>query len=119
MPALEAASQLGEIFELEISIRAVAGGDLLMIDAQRIAHLIEQPRDSIGTDGDTELAKFLGYPDSRAARPAQAHHGIAGSVVLQQAVQDVDYVRRFFSVGWRPPPWRRVRPLTTLRSNSC
>lgn len=119
MTALEAASQLGEIFELEISIRAVAGGDLLMIDAQRIAHLIEQPRDSIGTDGDTELAKFLGYSDSRAARPAQASHGIAGSVVLQQAVQDVDYVRLFFSVGWRPPPWRRVRPLTTLRSNSC
>ena len=86
MTALEAAAQLGEIFELEISIRAVAGGDLLMIHAQRIAHLIEQPRDSIRADGDTELAKFLGYSDSRAARPAQAGHGIAGSVVLQQAV---------------------------------
>ena len=83
MTALEATAQLGEIFELEISIGAVAGGDLLMIHTERIAHLIEQPRDGIGAGGDTELAKFLGYSGSRAARPAQACHGIAGSVVLQ------------------------------------
>jgi hypothetical protein len=32
------------------------------------------------------LAKFLGYSDGRAARPAQTRHGIAGRVVFQQAV---------------------------------
>lgn len=84
--ALELAAELGEIFELEIAVRAGAGGDLLVIHAQRIAHLIEQPRDSIRADRDAELAKFLGDSGGRPAGPAQAGHGITGGVVLQQAV---------------------------------
>ena len=38
---LEVAAKLGEIFELEIAVRTGVGGDLLVIDAQRIAHLSE------------------------------------------------------------------------------
>jgi hypothetical protein len=57
-----------------------------VIDAQRIAHLMEQTGDGIGADGDAELAKFLGDSVSRAARPAQTRHGIASRVVFQQAV---------------------------------
>jgi len=56
MTALEAATQFGQIFELEIAVRTGVGGDLLVIDAQRIAHLVEQPRDGIGADADAELA---------------------------------------------------------------
>jgi hypothetical protein len=86
MTALEAAAQLGQIFELEIAIRTGAGGDLLVIDAQRIAHLMEQAGGGIGADSDAELAEFLGDSDRRAARPAQTRHRIAGRVVFQQAV---------------------------------
>jgi len=68
--ALEAVAQIGEIFELEVSMRAVAGGDLFVIDAQRIAHLIEQSRDGIGADRDAECTEFLGDCGRGAARPA-------------------------------------------------
>jgi len=57
---------------------------------------MEQAGDRMGADSDAELAKFLGDSDRGAAGPAQARHGVAGRVVLQQAVKDVDYVRRFF-----------------------
>lgn len=60
---------------------------------------MEQAGDGIGADSDAELAKFLGASDRGAAGPAQARHGVAGRVVFQQAVQDVDYVRPFFSAG--------------------
>ncbi len=60
---------------------------------------MEQAGDGIGADRDAELAKLLGDSDRGAARPAQTRHGIASRVVLQQAVEDVDYVRRFFSAG--------------------
>jgi hypothetical protein len=45
--ALKAVAQLGEIFKLEIAAGAEVGGDLLAIDAQGIAHLIEQAGDSV------------------------------------------------------------------------
>jgi hypothetical protein len=83
---LEATAQLGQIFELEIAIRTEVGGDLLVIDAQRIAHLMEQAGDGIGADSDAEWAKFLGDSASCSARPAQTRHRIAASVVFQQAV---------------------------------
>ena len=104
MTTLETVAQVGEIFELEVAMGAVAGGDLFVIDAQRIAHLAEQARDGIGADRDAEGAEFLGDSGGGAAGPAQAGHGIAGSVVLQQAMEDIDYVGRFFSAAERPPP---------------
>ena len=73
-------------FELEIAVRTGVGGDLLVIHAQRIAHLMEQSRDGIGADSDAELAKLLGNSGRGATGPAQAGHGVAGGVVLQQAV---------------------------------
>ena len=93
---------------------AVAGGDLFVIHAQRIAHLVEQPRHGIGADADAKGEEFLGDSGGGAAGPAQAGHGIAGSVVLQQAMENRDYVGRFFSAGVRPLPVRRDRPLTTF-----
>src|SRR6516164_8592847 len=46
MTSLEAVTQIGEVFKLEAAMGAVAGGDLFVIHAQRIAHLVEQPRRS-------------------------------------------------------------------------
>jgi len=86
MATLEAAAQFGQIFELEIAIGTGVGGDLLVIDTQGIAHLMEEAGDGIGADSDAKLAKFLGDSGSGAAGPAQARHGIAGRVVFQQAV---------------------------------
>ena len=84
--ALEAAAKFGEIFELEIAVRTGVRGDLLVIDAQRIAHLPEQACDGIGADTDAELMQFRGDSGRGAARPTQTGHGIAGGVVLQQTV---------------------------------
>ena len=64
---LESTAKFSEIFELEITVRTGVGGDLLVIDAQRIPHLIEQPRNGVGADTDAELAKFLGDSGGRAA----------------------------------------------------
>jgi hypothetical protein len=41
MTSLEAVAQIGKIFELEVSMGTVAGGNLFVIYAQRIAHLVE------------------------------------------------------------------------------
>jgi hypothetical protein len=45
---------------------------------------------------------------------AEAGHRIARGIVFEQAMENGDYVRRFFSVRVRPPPVRRVRPRTTF-----
>ena len=42
MTVLEAVAQLGEIFKLKIPVRTRTGGDLLLIDPQRIAQVMEQ-----------------------------------------------------------------------------
>ena len=104
MTSLEAVTQIGEVFELEVAMGAVAGGDLFVIHAQRIAHLVEQTRHGIGADADAKGEEFLRDSGRGAARPTQSGHRIAGGVVLQQAVEDVDYVGRFFSWPDGPHP---------------
>ena len=68
--SLEAPAQLGEIFELQVAIGAGAGGDLLVIDTQRIAHLMEQAPDGVRRDGDAEQEQCLGDPRGTATGPA-------------------------------------------------
>ena len=70
MTALETVAQLGQIFELKISVGTRTGGDLLMIDAQRIAHVMEQAGDGIGGDGNAEFSQLFGDGGSSTARPA-------------------------------------------------
>ncbi len=70
MASLEAPTQLGEIFELEVAIGARGGGDLFVIDAQGIAHLMEQARDGVRRDGDAEQKQGLGDPRGTATGPA-------------------------------------------------
>ena len=55
MTALETAAQLGQIFELKISVGTRTGGDLLLIDPQRIAHVMKQAGDGTGGDGNAEF----------------------------------------------------------------
>ena len=70
MTALETVAQLGQILELKISVGTRTGGDLLLIDPQRIAHVMEQAGDGIGRDGNAEMGQLLGEGGSSAARPA-------------------------------------------------
>ena len=70
MTVLEAVAQLGEIFELKIAVGTGTGGDLLLIDPQRIAHVMEQASDGIGGDGNAEFSQLLRDGGSSTARPA-------------------------------------------------
>ena len=114
MTALETVAQFGEIFELQIPIGTRTGGDLLLIDPQGIAHVMEQAGDGVGRDGNAEFGQLFRDGGGSAARPAYAGHGITSGIMFEQAMENSDYVWRFFSVGVRPPPVRRVRPLTTF-----
>jgi len=70
MTALEAVAQLGEILELKIAVGTRTGGDLLLIDPQRIAHGMEQASDGIGGDGNAEFSQLFRDGGSSTARPA-------------------------------------------------
>ena len=70
MTALAAVAQLGEIFELKIPVGTRTGGDLLLIDPQRIAHVMEQASDGIGGDGNAEFSQLFRDGGSSTARPA-------------------------------------------------
>ena len=85
-----------------------------MIDAQGIAHLMEETSDGVGADADTEVAQRHGNLVGSSPRPLQPGDGIAGSVVFEQELDQCDDVGGFFSTGLRPPPERRVRPDDTF-----
>jgi hypothetical protein len=70
MTALEAVAQFGEIFELKVAVGTRIGRDLLLIDPQGIAHVMEQAGDGIGRDGNVEFGQLLRDGGGRAARPA-------------------------------------------------
>ena len=112
-PTLEAIAKIAEVEELIVAIGTGVGGELLVIDAQGIAHLLEQPGDGVGTDEDTEVAERHGDLGGRAAGPLQAGDGIAGGVVFEQELDQGDDVGGFFSASGRPPPTRRIRPDAT------
>ena len=70
MTALETVAQLGQIFELKISVGTRTGGDLLLIDPQGIAHVMKQTGDGIGGDGNAEFGQLIRDGGSITARPA-------------------------------------------------
>jgi hypothetical protein len=98
---------------LLVAIRTGVGGELFVVDAQRIAHGLEQPGDGVGTDVDAEVAERRGDFGGRAPGPFQAGDGVAGRVVVEQELDHGDEVGRFFSARGRPPPTRRTRPAAT------
>src|ERR1700681_3084026 len=70
MTALETVAQLGQILELKISVGTRTGGDLLLIDPQRVAHVMEQAGDGIGGDGNAEFSQLFRDGGGSTARPA-------------------------------------------------
>jgi hypothetical protein len=53
------------------------GGELLVIDAERIAHAVEEPGDGIGADGDAEIAEGHRHFRGGATGPLQAGDRVA------------------------------------------
>ena len=49
-------AKIPQVEELIITIRAAVGGELLVIDAQGLTHLMQETSDGIGTHDDTEVA---------------------------------------------------------------
>src|ERR1700675_4926971 len=68
MTALEAVAQLGKILELKIAVGTRTGRNLLLIDPQGIAHVMEQAGDGIGRYGNAELGQLLRDSGGSAAR---------------------------------------------------
>ena len=111
---MEALPKITQVEELIIAIGTEIGGEFLVIDAQGIAHLVEETSDGVGTNDDTEVAQRHGNLIGSAPRPLQPSDGIAGGVVFEQELDQRDDVGGFFSTGLRPPPERRVRPVDTF-----
>ena len=112
--ALKSVAKIAEVEELIVAIGTVVGGEVLVIDAQGIAHLVEETSDGVGTDDDAEVTQRHGDLGGSSPRPLQAGDGITGGVVFQQELDQGDEVGGFFSTGLRPPPGRRVRPGDTF-----
>ena len=112
--AFEALTKIAEVEEPIITIGTVAGGEFLAIDAQGIAHLMEETSDGVRTDDNTEVTQRHGNLVGGSPGPLQPGEGIAGGVVFEQELDQRDDVGGFFSTRLRPPPERRVRPVDTF-----
>lgn len=111
--SLEASPERADMLELLISVGAGVGGDLFAIDAQREIHLVEKTSHRIGRDRDIDLLQNLGDLLGRLTSPLQPGDGIPGGVVLQQNLDGIDYLGRFFSTRLRPAPALRARSTST------
>ena len=116
---LETVSHFGDILELLIAVRAGVCGKHLVVDAERVAHLMKQAADSIGGNEDSHFGEKDSNLVGGTPTPFQSGHRIATRVVLEEPFNGGDYLRRFFSTGFRPAPVRRVRPISTSWSSNC
>jgi hypothetical protein len=82
--ALKSVSKIAEVEELMVAIGTVIGGEFLVIDAQGIAHLMEETSDRVGTDDDAEVSQRPGNLVRRSPLPLQTRNGVTGGVVFQQ-----------------------------------
>lgn len=113
-------AQIGNVIELEISVGTGIGSDVLLVEAQRVIHRMQQAGNGVGRDGEAIATQQVGNLVGGAAGPFQASDGITGGVMFEKVFDDRDYFGRFFSVGMRPAPARRVRPPeVTSPSSSC
>lgn len=111
---MEPLAKIAQIKELIVAVGAKVGGEFLVIDAQGIAHLVEEAGDGVGANRDTEVAQRQGNLLRSAPRPLQPGDRVASGIVFQQELDQCDDVGGFFSTGLRPPPERRVRPVDTF-----
>lgn len=119
VPTLERSSKLRDVFELLIAIRARVGREHLVIDAERVAHLVKQAGDSIGRNEDSQFGEKDTNPISGSTTPFQSANRVAAGIVLKERFDGGDYFGRFFSTGLRPAPARRMRPISTSWSSNC
>ena len=81
---------------------------------------MQQTGNGIGRDSEAIAGEQVGNLIGGAAGPFQARNRITGRVMFEKVFDDPDYFGRFFSVGMRPAPARRVRPPeVTSPSSSC
>ena len=111
---MEALTKIAQIEELIVAVGAKVGGEFLVIDAQGLAHLMEETSDGVRANTDTEVSERHGNLLGSAPRPLQPGDGIASGIVFQQELDQCDDVGSFFSTGLRPPPERRVPPVDTF-----
>ena len=112
--ALESVAKVSEVEKLMVAIGTMVGGKLLVIDAQRIAQVMEQAGDGVGAHPDPEVSERHGDLGGGSPRPLQAGDGIPGGIVFEQELDQGEDVGVFFSTGLRPPPTWRVRPGVTF-----
>jgi hypothetical protein len=79
----ESVAKVTEVDELMVAIGTVIGGQLLVIEAQRIAHLMEQAGNGAGAHPDPEVSERHGHLEGGSPRPLQAGDGIPGGVVFE------------------------------------
>jgi hypothetical protein len=82
--ALEALPKITQVEELIIAIGADVGGEFLVIDAQGIAHLMEEAGYGVGTNDNTEVAQSHGNLVGSSPGPLQASDGIASRIVFEK-----------------------------------
>jgi len=82
--ALKSVAKIAEIEELMVAIGTVVGGEFLVIDPKRIAHLVEEAGDGVGANEDTEVTQCQGNLGGGSPRPLQAGDGITGGVIFEQ-----------------------------------
>jgi hypothetical protein len=76
-------AKISQVEELIIAIGTEVGGELLVIDPQRIAHLMEEAGNGVGTDDDPEVSQRHGNLVGSSPGPLQPSDGIASGVVFQ------------------------------------
>ena len=81
--ALKSVSKIAQVEELIIAIGTVVGGEFLVIDAQGIAHLMEEAGNGVGADDDTEVTQRHGNLVGGSPGPLQPGDRIAGGVVFE------------------------------------
>ncbi len=82
--ALKSVAKIAEVEELMVAIGTVVGGEFLVIDPKRIAHLVEEAGDGVGANEDTEVTQRQGNLAGGSPRPLQAGDGVTGGVVFEQ-----------------------------------
>src|SRR6266446_2703787 len=114
MAALKAVARIADVVELELAVGAVVGSELLLVETQRVVHLVQETGDSVGRDINAVMLANLSRDfGSGAMGPLKAGNGIASGVIFKQLGDSNGHLGRFFSVSLRPPPGRRSLPAAT------
>ena len=98
-----------DVIELAIALLGRPEGDLLVIDSQAIAQLLQQARDGVRTDLNPDGFELFADLACGSSCPLQVGHRITGGVAFHQLLDRLEDLWRFFSTHLRPPPGRRIR----------